>query len=146
MREATGGALLINIIIIFIVIFIALLSSSVNYSKAFKVKDNIIGMIEDHKGFDDATKNEVSAYLKEVGYNVSTTDNKCAAHCSNKGTSGVKCRAIDHRDGYRYCVLEYQESGNRKYYQVIAYMTFDIPVINEIIHIPVYGETKTFRN
>ena len=68
MREATGGALIINIILTFIILFLALLATSVNYSKAFKVNNRIINLIEKDRGYNAKTKSAIDKYLKNVGY------------------------------------------------------------------------------
>ena len=45
MRESIGGAWLVGIVITFVVLFTSYLALSVNYSKAFKVKNEIISLI-----------------------------------------------------------------------------------------------------
>ena len=50
MRESIGGTWLVGIVIVFIVIFTSYLALSVNYSKAFKVKNGIIEIIEENEG------------------------------------------------------------------------------------------------
>ena len=46
MREAIGGTWIFSIVIVFIVLFTSFLAISVNYSKAFRVKNGIINIIE----------------------------------------------------------------------------------------------------
>ena len=46
MREAIGGTWLTQLIIIFMLIFVAFLALSLNYTKAFKVKNEILSIIE----------------------------------------------------------------------------------------------------
>ena len=48
MRESIGGAWLVGIVITFVVLFTSYLALSVNYSKAFKVKNDIISLIEEN--------------------------------------------------------------------------------------------------
>ena len=42
MREAIGGTWLLTIVLVFIVLFSSFLALSINYSKAFKVKNGIV--------------------------------------------------------------------------------------------------------
>lgn len=35
-------------------------------------------------------------------------------------------------------------TGKGKYYGVVTYIYFDIPIVGSTVEIPVYGETKTF--
>lgn len=138
MKAATGNAMLMNIIIIFLVIVMALLVTSISYTKAFRIKNRIVDIIEYYDG-DFSTKkdditNEINTSLSSVGYRLNTT----------------KCKMIDGKNAislnsnYQVCIYEYNESIRGKYYKVIAYMYFDVPVIGGILNIPVSGETRVF--
>ena len=141
MKAATGNAMLMNIIIVFIVIVMALLVTSISYTKAFRIKNRIVDIIEYYNGnFDDATTktnitNEINNDLSKVGYRISES-NKCK-EIDNKS-------AIQLDSNYQVCIYEYDDSIRGKYYKVVAYMYFDIPIIGGILNIPVSGETKIF--
>ena len=47
MREAIGGTLLIQLVMFFIVIYVAFLAIAINYSITFRVKNQIITLIEE---------------------------------------------------------------------------------------------------
>ena len=141
MKAATGNAMLMNIIIVFLVIVMALLVTSISYTKAFRIKNRIVDIIEYYDGdFDDVgTKanitNEINNSLSSVGYRLS---------------GSKKCKEIDNKkaiqldSNYQVCIYEYDNSTRGKYYRVIAYMYFDVPVLGGILNIPVSGETKVF--
>lgn len=141
MKAATGNAMLMNIIIVFLVIVMALLVTSISYTKAFRIKNRIVDIIEYYDGnFDDAgTKtnitNEINNSLSSVGYRLNGS-NKCK-EIDNK-------QAISLNSSYQVCIYEYDNSTRGKYYKVIAYMYFDVPVVGGILNIPVSGETKVF--
>jgi len=50
MREAIGATWIFGIVIVFIVVFTGYLAFSVNYAKAFAMKDSIIDILEKHNG------------------------------------------------------------------------------------------------
>ena len=52
MREAIGGTWLFQIVIVFILLFTGFLCLSINRSKAFNVKDQIIQTIQSYNGID----------------------------------------------------------------------------------------------
>lgn len=141
MKAATGNAMLMNIIIVFLVIVMALLVTSISYTKAFRIKNRIVDIIEYYDGdFDDVgTKanitNEINNSLSSVGYRLSGSK-KCK-EIDNK-------KAIELASNYQVCIYEYDDSTRGKYYKVIAYMYFDVPVVGGILNIPVSGETKVF--
>ena len=63
MRESIGGAWLVGIVITFVVLFTSYLALSVNYSKAFKVKNEIISLIEENEGLTDKTQEKIVYFL-----------------------------------------------------------------------------------
>lgn len=50
MREAIGATWIFGIVIAFIVLFTGYLAFSVNYAKAFTIKDQIVDILEKHNG------------------------------------------------------------------------------------------------
>ncbi len=52
MRDAFGGAFMIKIFLVFILIYICFTALALNYAKAFKVKNSIIEYIENNEGID----------------------------------------------------------------------------------------------
>ena len=138
MKAATGNAMLMNIIIVFLVVVMALLVTSISYTKAFRVKNRIVDIIEYHNG--DFSKqeitNDINRSLKSIGYRYNN-GKQCPV------MDGVSENDTYTGTDYLYCVYMYN-SNKGKYYKVIAYMYFDIPVVGEYINIPVYGETRVF--
>lgn len=146
MREAMGGSWLIGIVMLFIVLFASFLAISINYSRAFSTKNEILSMIEKNEGFsvtpdptpsctDDSTQCNIQRYLKKVGYNIS--DN-------------IKCPEI--YDDYAgnpmytqpggYCVKKTCTSGGT-YYTVTTYVRVELPIIFSALNIPVTGQTMS---
>lgn len=149
MNESVGNTALFNIIIIFVIIMIAFFIGSLAYSKAFKVKNKIIEEIEKNETFDNEVEDEVNTWLSKIGYRVNFrgTDNreKCKS-ASDKG------KLVNTTSAYQYCVYEINtcnESNKSrkcgKYYRVTAYMYFDVPIISQMIQIPINGETMIFN-
>lgn len=50
MKESIGATWILGLVMTFMVLFIAVLSASVNYNKAFRIKNHIIKMIEKEEG------------------------------------------------------------------------------------------------
>ena len=63
MREAVGGALLIKLVMFFIVIYVCFMAIAVNYSITFRVKNQIINLIEAYEGYDLAEEH-IKEYAK----------------------------------------------------------------------------------
>ncbi|MDO4341294.1 MAG: hypothetical protein Q4C44_00940 [bacterium] len=145
MREAIGGTWLLTIVLVFIVLFSSFLALSINYSKAFKVKNGIVNIIEKKEGLSDDSQQEIKDYLSTVGYLVYS---KCPKNLTEQGdgtlVSGFDPYAAD-ATKYRYCVAKtVDDSGNIKksYYKVTVFFRVDLPILGEIFTFPISGETK----
>lgn len=147
MREAIGSAYIVNFIIIFIVIFMLFFIGTLSYTKAFKVKNKILNVIENHEGnienasgqLTQSSEYEINSHLKDIGYRVSDkTTCEVKGRFSNATPVGKTGTTT-----YRYCIYRFNNSKG-KYYGVVAYMYFEIPLIGVKLEFPVYGETRTF--
>lgn len=144
MREAIGGTWIFSIVIVFIVLFTSFLAISVNYSKAFKVKNGIVNIIEKREGISDATVDEISDYLNSVGYLVYSSCPDYVASQSNESAHGFEASNTNSRK-FKYCIAKTEDTnGNIKktYYKVTVFFRVDLPIMGEIFTFPVTGETK----
>ncbi|MDO4375550.1 MAG: hypothetical protein Q4C33_00020 [bacterium] len=148
MREAIGGTWLFSIVIVFIVLFTSFLAISVNYSKAFKVKNGIINIIEKREGMSQDTADEISEYLGTVGYLIYSSCPDYTSQSDNGSTQGKAQgfeRSNTNANKYKYCVARTEDSnGNIKktYYKVTVFFRVDLPIMGELFTFPVTGETK----
>jgi hypothetical protein len=124
MREAIGGALLIKLVMFFIVIYTCFLAIAVNYSITFRVKNQIINLIESYESYDLA-KQSIEEYISSIGYY----------------RSGDMTLSSDSDCSSGYCIQEL-EAARGKYYKVTTYVSFDFPVIGKLANFPVSGESR----
>lgn len=125
MREAIGGALLIKLVMVFITIYVCFLAIAINYSVTFRVKNQIINLIEAYEGVELAEP-YIEEYIANVGYyRTSVGSLNIDKSCSSNG----------------YCI-ESISSDRGKYYKVTTYVSFDFPILGEITNFPVSGETR----
>ncbi len=138
MREAIGGTWIFGIVVTFIVLFSSYLAISVNYSKAFRVKNQIVSEIEKNEGM-SAAYDKIENYLDNQGYYVYQS-------CG----SGWKGYLEGTKSGsYRYCVKPTSDTTGsipKTYYTVKVFFRLDLPVIGNIFVFPVTGETKQIIN
>ena len=127
MRGALGNALLLNVIVIIVAIIIVFFTSILAYSKAYKVKNRIIEVIEKYSDYNSAAENEISSSLAQMGYQLGN----CKVESNTQNNTG-----------YRYCIQKNTTSGGSYYYKITTYIQFYFPVIEEFYNPPVYGETK----
>lgn len=144
MRDAYGGIVNITFIVVFIVIISGYLAFSVNYNKAFRVKNKIISAIEECEGISkndtsDCAHQAIEGYMQQVGYSVPKDFNSsvCTGELSTVGNGW--CAQEN--------VVSTGELGNKSYYTVVTAVNIDLPIINRILPsmklFQVSGNTKT---
>lgn len=152
MRSAVGNSLLLNLVIVFVGIVILFFVGIISYSKAYRVKNRIVEIIEKYEdypgtniGSGPEVSTEINESLKKMGYSVvrstNCNDQRVRNHIIN--ITGNTYKNLN-TENYNYCVYEIGNKLSRggKYYIVVTFVHFDFPVIGNLINIPVYGETK----
>ncbi|MBE6161217.1 MAG: hypothetical protein E7158_03255 [Firmicutes bacterium] len=148
MREVIGGTWITQLVIVFMFVFAAFLALSINYSKAFKIKNEVLNIIEREEGLTDNAIKLTNNYLVNTGYN---TKGKCP-----KNSWGITVRGIGQYDKkfienssnkkYSFCVRKVKSTANnfrnRAYYELRLFFKFGLPVIGDITTFDVEGQSK----
>ena len=152
MREAIGTSYVVNFIITFFILFILVFLATLSYTKAFKVKNKIVDIIEEYEGdvvdtssqLKSGPQGDINSKLGQIGYRVSDKK-KCKKNGRYEGNAFDNAKEISKNgnSNYHYCIYQV-DTGKGKYYGVVTYIYFDIPIVGSTVEIPVYGETKTF--
>ena len=119
MREAIGGTMLMYIVMFFLIIYIFFMAIVINYGRVYRAKNALVSYIEDNEGFKEGTLPE---FLKKAN------------------DSGYRTGAID------VCYSQPNPSSDTKYFSVRLYITFQLPLVDNAIQIPITGETIGVRN
>lgn len=146
MKSAIGNTFIMNFIIIFTIIFIALFIGSITYTKALRIKNRITDIIEQNGGYSEdlsAEDGEITKFLKEAGYRISTSQ---ASDCTKLNGATVDFETVKYptstaQSQYRYCIYKF-DTKKGSYYGVKVFMYLDLPIIGDVVELPVYGETK----
>lgn len=155
MKEAIANAGVFNIIIVFVIVLLSFFIGSLGYSKAYKIKNRIIDEIEKDGEYSESTQYNIENWLSEIGYRF---NNDLSFSCPSQEYNGGSVETINNSSDFQYCVYKFDNcAGDRDsetgkcskpkasvYYRVIVYMYFDVPIINNLIRLPVVGETKSF--
>lgn len=148
MREAIGASWLMIIVMSFIALFSGYLALSINYSKAFRVKDGIVDRLEKHYGLNQESLEDITAFINEIGYNSKGLCNMLDAS-SQANYVGVNRDRVDSRPStgrYNYCISKinsYSPSGQltSAYYQVVVFFSLSLPLLENFSQFHVSGET-----
>lgn len=135
-----------QIAIVFILLFSGFLALSVNYSRAFKVKNELINIVERQEGIRLKARDEINAYFNEVGHFVKGPCPEGYTAFEEDGTSFTN-RGI-------YCAKKMCETSAadvtsglfKAHYKVVVFFKFDLPIFGDLFTFRVEGETKTIFN
>ena len=155
MKDAVGGSLLLNIVVIFTSIVILFFVGIIAYSKAYKIKNRIIEVIEKNETYSPAIATaQLDNDLGRAGYIIASKD-QIDEKCVKSGQTNLNV-VEPGRSGYLYCVYEKScarretdpNTGNEvctgeRSYEVVTYIHFNFPVIGDLMTFAVKGETKT---
>ncbi|MDE5540032.1 MAG: hypothetical protein K2J20_06055 [Bacilli bacterium] len=150
MKESIGGISLFAIVIAFVLLFTAYICFSINYSKAYNIKNEIVNIIRNQGGVCTDINNtqsicynfaeQIEDYFKEMNYR---TTGKC-----DDGWVGYSRTGEVIYDGKNaaFCVnavsvIANSELPNALYYQVKVFYQLDLPVVNNVFQLSVVGET-----
>lgn len=149
MRDAFGGAFMIQVFIVFIFIYICFTAVALNYAKAFKVKNMLIDYLEENqisdlgqltvdeeKSLENFINNEIYG---NMNYHVNVEsmcngldlyddfDNKIA-YCNNVGIFIKRSNLASNTEGH--------------YYTVSTYVGWSIPFLNKLLALNGNNEEK----
>lgn len=128
MRDSIGGVVNIMTIAIFMLIVSGYLAFSVSYNKAFRVKNKIITILEQHGSFSKDAEAEINSYIKQFGYNAYNPqldkDDKCYDCKDGYCISWVNTTSMAAGD------INDTKTG---YFKVTTAVSIDVPIINKIL-------------
>lgn len=176
MKESISYTFLLNIIILFLFICVAVIMGILSYYKAYRANAIISGIIEKYEGYNCLAKEEIARKLPGIGYNTpfkvtcKSSDKNCEAaedlgykvisYNLDFDTQNTDMKADATTAGTSLIYGEKMNSPYKcdsngcttnKYYQygIYTYMYAELPVISNIIRIPLFAKTSVmyeYRN
>ena len=148
MKESVGYTVTLNIIITFIIIIFAFLSAALIYFKSNKVSNVITETVEKYEGYNDYAKNEIGTKITSLGYNKKQVN--CNKYYNKIGEKEKRnCSASLNAGNDGYCVFVCREMFDGEwyyYYKISTNMMINIPIINDILDIPIFSNTNRLYN
>jgi len=149
MKTAIGGTWILGLVMVFMLIFVAYLAVSLNYSRAFQLNSSIISILEVNEGHCGTTRDLIPEFLHANGYTLRVNS------CGRRG----ECFPQDGQ-GCLYClegplmVYRYDRQGQpiitsniqTGYFRVTLFFRFDLPVIGNIFTFPVSSRTRPIHH
>lgn len=167
MKEAMGGISLFQIVIAFILLFTGIMCLTINKSKAYGVKDEIINVIESsslatyNSGniLSEKTSESIAELLREAGYRVTGKcpddewvgyDRTGRVTSTNDATFCVKAslvndtfkKDLENKCSNNKCRITTDDFPTMVYYDIVLFYQLDIPALNDIMNFRLQGSTK----
>lgn len=164
MRESIGGTALFQITIVFLLLFTGVMCITINHSKAFAVKDEILDMIQNSPNvYDDngnitkALVDDITAYISDSGYRITNQCPEGYTGYTRNGdvTSGkdasICIRSVNVAESYTKdlnkicngdCSYINDDLPNMYYFDIILFYQIDAPVIQDAFKLQVNSSTK----
>lgn len=143
MKESIGESWTIQIVAAFILLFVAFLALIISYSKCFKVKNEVVSIIEKYEGLTTESADIISSYLNATNY-------KGYGECPDTGAFDSNYRGYEQLGSskkYKYCVKpNLVSSGTLATYDVVLFYSFNIPIFGNIATFEVKGTTIDLTN
>ena len=149
MREAVGSYFLTTIFIIFVVLFTGYMCLSINMNKAYKVKNEIINIIQKNNGLDENSLVQIQDFMTRVGYRTTGNCNSPESYEYAFGISGSSANSNKPVFCAKQMITEYEQQAFSKvqfpkaaYYQVKVFFAVDLPVVRNFFTFGLKGSTK----
>lgn len=151
MRNSMGAAWVFGICLTFIVLFTAYLAITLNYAKAFRIKNNVISKIEEHGGYEQSLDDGIKEYIYNQGLQaygkcdtrITTDDDRdwdLVGTISNGDVPADQSNVCI----YRSVKHSKTEDGPKQQYvyRVVTFFRFDIPIVRYFSSFRVAGESR----
>lgn len=146
LRQSIGSTWILQLVIIFMLIFVGFLALTINYTKAFKMKNEIVSMIEKYEGISSSEHGSISLinnYLRYYNYHTKGVCEEGYYGINDLNSSSVS--PANGKNKYYYCVRKVNASDptfiTRANYEVVTFFQFNLPVIGDFFTFRVNGKT-----
>lgn len=155
MRQTIGTTWVYQLVIFFILIFVAFLVLSLTYSKSFKTKNEIISILEKYEGATPDSVLIVSNYLNTIKYDdvgVCTKSDKLNDYWLGVKDITSNTPTIEParlKEKYSLCIKKIRpDSGttahdkNQVYYELKIFFKFNLPILGDLKTFEINGKTS----
>ena len=148
MRQTIGGTWILMLAIIFILLFSAFIILTLNYSRAVRVKNELIDMVEKYEGLNSESIELVNNYLYYTGQ---VTMGVCVDETTPGvyGATSLSSNVLEPARGgveYYYCVRKFNGANTTNYYQLSIFYKFNLPILGNTGGFEIRGSTSNFQS
>ena len=138
MRDAFGGEFMIRLMLVFIVVYVAFTAVSLNYAKAFRIKNKVISFIEENEinNLADLNCDELGKIIINSQYTKTCKNGNGIIINNENKTSGYCCNGV---------LITSKETTDKYYiYTINTYADWNVGALNMILTFG--GQKQNSRN
>lgn len=141
MRESIGSTWILQLVIVFILLFVSFLTLSLSYSKSYKVKNETLSIIEKYEG---VTEDAVTILNNFLEYNNYTAKGSCpdSTWVGAEDLSVKKLYAAEKDKKYYYCIKKRISKNKKVYYEIKTFFKFNLPIVGDFATFTLEGTTS----
>lgn len=154
MRQSIGTTWIFQLVIIFTLIFVSFLALSINYTRAFKIKNELVSIMEKYEGVGSGEGQSIAIinnYLLNNAYGIKSgcRDGEFGA-LSLKNTVLEYVTADNKKNNYYYCIKPIPTTSmakqNQYRFNIRVFFKFSLPVIGDLMTFSIDGTTMDIVN
>jgi len=134
MRDAFGGTFMIQILLVFIIIYVGFIGIAINYGRAFRIKNYVIDYLEEHEisslNLNASAKTELESAVKQLSISnkyVDSNNNICSKITESATTKCINGIVIEENSRVKKHGVEYV------YYTVNTYIGYNLGFLNSLL-------------
>lgn len=140
MKDAIGGVFTLQAIVIALLIIMCLMAFAVNYSKAFRVKNEIRSIIEKSEGLSLSAETQINEVVRKHQYFLSDVYDEA---CKKLGYEVYTSADQNGGTGVKFCIkcefannmgeINQNPDYRGAYYSIVTFVNIDVPIVNNLI-------------
>ena len=143
MRESFGSTWTMQLMFGFTFLFVSFLAITISYSKAFRVRNEVISIIEKYGGISDRSSQTIANYVRSSGYR---TQGRCNAEAGKLVYGITSDGDLQEANGGLYlgCIKKDKINNNaisNVIYEVTMFYKFNLPIVGDVTTFVIKGKT-----
>lgn len=144
MSRTISGAWILQLAVAFILLFVSFITLSINYTRAYAVKNELLSIIEKYEGVsqgNDGSVQIINNYLLHHKYSMMS---ECGP--GYYGTQDLDSNTLEPTESntkYYYCIKKVSSASNahpkRAHYEVKVFFNFNLPLLGGILTFDSHG-------
>lgn len=143
MKEVIGSTWVFSLVVAFMFLFSGFLALSISYSKIFKLKNEVLVILEKYEGLTPDSHQIINNLLSSSGYKTKGDCSGWRYGQDNLQSSPRNINKVQKSKTYFYCLTpEVANKSGYIHYEVSLFYRFNLPVLGEFTNFKITGRTK----